>query len=274
MTDLSNCTFLIPVRIESLDRYHNLRAVLGYLNHHFKTNVKLYEVYSNESRIDFLDDFINLKIDYQFEVLEDSQAFHRTRYLNKMLDSTETKIVSNYDADVLLPTNVYSDIVNYLIEENADFVYPYIFGEGQKKLNYSEWYDDKNKELLYWSMIKFLETYDLSYLDREDTFITNSLSSYGHCFFAKTKAYKSAYGENEEFISYGPEDVERASRFQKLGFKVDWWTNFVYHLEHSRTEDSSKNNPYFEKNNELFEYLSNLNIEDLRNYYIIRSKFF
>lgn len=122
-------------------------------------------------------------------------------------------------------------------------------------------------------MLKFLETYDLKYLDEEDTFITMSPSSYGHCFFARTYSYKSAFGENEEFISYGPEDVERAQRFQKLGFKVEWWNNFVYHLEHSRTDDSSTTNTFFQKNNELFESLTNLNVQDLEKYYSIRSKF-
>ena len=39
----------------------------------------------------------------------------------------------------------------------------------------------------------------------------------------KTEIYKKAYGENENFISYGPEDQERAYRFKKLGYKVEWY---------------------------------------------------
>jgi hypothetical protein len=267
MIDLSSCTFMIPVRIESTDRYYNLKAILGYLNHHFVTNVKLYEVFSEKTAIDFLDQFNNLSLEHTCEHLADSEPFHRTKYLNFMLSTTTTEIVSNYDADVLLPVEVYKDSVDSLLQKKSDFIYPYILGEGQKKLHYSKWYEDKNRDLLYWSMLEFLETYNLKYLDEEDTFISHSLSSYGHCFFARTESYKSAFGENENFISYGPEDVERAHRFKKLGYTVLWWDSFVYHLEHERTADSSNRNLYWDSNNTLFDYLSSLNKEQLLEYY-------
>jgi hypothetical protein len=258
---------MIPVRIESTDRYYNLKAILGYLNHHFVTNVKLYEVFSEKTAIDFLDQFNNLSLEHTCEHLADSEPFHRTKYLNFMLSTTTTEIVSNYDADVLLPVEVYKDSVDSLLQKKSDFIYPYILGEGQKKLHYSKWYEDKNRDLLYWSMLEFLETYNLKYLDEEDTFISHSLSSYGHCFFARTESYKSAFGENENFISYGPEDVERAHRFKKLGYTVLWWDSFVYHLEHERTADSSNRNLYWDSNNTLFDYLSSLNKEQLLEYY-------
>lgn len=273
MVDLLDCTFIIPIRIESEDRYHNAKAILGYLNHHFKTNIKIYEVFSSTSNLDFLPSLTNLNLHYKYELLPDNEPFHRTKYLNIMLDDTTTDIVSNYDADVLLPVDVYVDVVNHLKLKKSDFVYPFILGEGQKKLHYSKWYEDRNKDLLYWSMIRFLETFNIKFLDDEDTFISESLSSYGHCFFARTQSYKSAFGENEDFISYGPEDVERFHRFEKLGFKVDWWSNHVYHLEHFRTNDSCKDNPFFEKNNQLYKNLINMDKQELIDYYTKKSKF-
>lgn len=267
MEDLCNLTIIIPIRVESTDRLYNIKAVLGYLNHHFKCKVKIYEVYSNESKLNFLTDYSNLDIQYFYEVLPDTQPFHRTKYLNFMLEQTSTELVSNYDADVLLPVDTYTSVVRYLQENKADFVYPFIFGEGQKKLHYSKWYEDKHKDLLYWSMMKFLETFDLRYLDEEDTFITTSTSTYGHCFFTRTETYKAGFGENEKFISYGPEDIERANRFSKLGYNVKWWNSMVYHLEHIRTQDSSENNPYWILNNELFNYLEGLNKVELLEYY-------
>lgn len=267
MIDLSQNTFIIPVRIESTDRYYNINAVLGYLNNHFKTNIKIFEVCSDNSRLDFLESLENLNIEYFYEKLEDDAPFHRTKYLNIMLEATDTELVSNYDCDVLLPTDVYPSVCNHLLLNKADFVYPFLFGKGQKKLNYSKWYDHKDKDLLYWSMMEFLKTFNLFHLDFEDTFITESESSYGHCFFAKTESYKKAFGENENFISYGPEDVERAERFQKLGYKVDWWHTYVYHLEHTRTNDSCKENLFFEKNAKLYNQLSVLNQSELIDYY-------
>lgn len=267
MIDLSKLTFIIPIRIESTDRYHNIKSLLGYLNNSFSTNVKIYEIYEERSKLDFLKDFKNLKIEHYSEKLLNVDCFHRTRYLNIMLNDTLTELVTNYDCDVLLPKKTYKDVYDHLLQNKSDFVYPFIFGEGQKKLHYSKWHEDRNKELLYWSMIKFLETFDLSYLENEDTFITNSESFFGHCFFAKTSSYKLAYGENEEFISYGPEDVERAERFKKLDFKVDWWNTYIFHLEHTRTNDSSVENPHFHNNVNLYNKLKSLNKEDLIDYY-------
>ena len=54
MNDLSHTTFIIPIRVESTDRYYNIKAVLGYLNYHFKTNVKIFEVFPKKTRLDFL----------------------------------------------------------------------------------------------------------------------------------------------------------------------------------------------------------------------------
>jgi hypothetical protein len=267
MYDLSNITFIIPLKIESMDRYYNIKAVLSYLNHHFSTNISLFEVYETKPRIDFLATFENLKIDYQTLFLEPGIPFHRTKYLNIMLNSCTTDIVSNYDADVLLPVQTYIEVYNHLQSDKSDFIYPFGFGNFQKKLHYSKWYEANHKELLYYSMFKFLENYDLTWLDQEDTFISISESSYGHCLFAKTATYKEAFGENEEFISYGPEDRERCFRFQKLGYRVEWWNNFVYHLEHSRTADSNQNNPFFEENDKLYKYLISLDKESLLNYY-------
>jgi len=89
----------------------------------------------------------------------------------------------------------------------------------------------------------------------------------GHCQFFNTDDYRFGGMENEHFISFGPEDQERCMRFQKMGYKVLWMDNIVYHLEHRRTNNSSSWNPYFKNNNNLFTYLCSLNKEDIIRYY-------
>jgi hypothetical protein len=90
MKNLKDCTFMIPVRIEHQDRYNNAKSVLGFLNHHFETNVIIYEVSeSGESKLDFLSGLKNLKIDHTIEILPIRKAFHRTKYLNIMLDKVK-----------------------------------------------------------------------------------------------------------------------------------------------------------------------------------------
>jgi hypothetical protein len=267
MHDLSNLTFIVPVKIESQDRYYNAKTVLSYLNSHFKTNVSLYEAYETTSQLDFLDSLTNLSIKYQGLKLQPGEPFHRTKYLNIMLNDCQTVVVTNYDIDVILPVSTYIEVCNHILEDKGDFVYPFGLGKFQKRLHYSKWFEANHKELLYYSMIKFLENYDLTWLDQEDTFLSSSESSDRNRLFAKTSTYKEAFGENEEFISYGPEDRERCFRFRKLGYRVEWWNNFVYHLEHSRTTDSNQNNPFFEKNETLYHWICALDENDLISYY-------
>jgi hypothetical protein len=54
MLDLTNTTFLIPLYIDSEDRLRNSKAVLGYLNHNFKTQVIIHEFFETQPKLDFL----------------------------------------------------------------------------------------------------------------------------------------------------------------------------------------------------------------------------
>ena len=49
----------------------------------------------------------------------------------------------------------------------------------------------------------------------------------GHCVFINTEKYKKCGGENELFIAYGPEDVERYERFINKGDEI-----LITELEH------------------------------------------
>ena len=220
MINLEELTIVIPVKIESSDRYHNLKTVLGYINHHFKTNVKIIEESPDESKINFLDDFKNLSIDYKFYQVPASEPFHRTKYLNEMIFSTTTKVVSNYDSDVFFQVQTYVDVVNSILNNNFDFIYPYFFGNGQKQLHYSKWYQSSLGQYEHYPMYKFIQDWNINHFDTDEEHVKMWPSAYGHSLFANTEIYKKAFGENEEFISYGPEDQERAYRFQKLGAKV------------------------------------------------------
>jgi hypothetical protein len=267
MIILDDLTIVIPVKIESNDRYNNLKTILGYINHHLKTNIKIIEESPDIPKIDFLDDFKNLSIDYKFYQVNCTEPFHRTKYLNEMIFSTTTKVVSNYDSDVFFTVQTYVDVVKSIIDGDFDFVYPYLLGIGQKRLYYSKWYENKSNHSIFYPMWKFIQDWDISIFDNDEQHIKMWTSAYGHSVFADTNKYKEAFGENEEFISYGPEDQERAYRFQKLGYNVNWYNGYVYHIEHIRTNDSSNENPQFYTNCQIFEYIKTLSKEELIDYY-------
>lgn len=253
MTDLTNTTFIIPVRIEHQDRYNNAECTLTYLNHHFKTNVFIYEVSDDGStKLDFLPRLKNLNV----SIINDtySGTFHRMHYLNVLLNEVTTPVVCNYDIDVTLVPKIYQHAADLILKNEADVVYPYGWGYYQAKVNKS------------FDRTLFLENCDL--LEIDSVHLTNGSSECGHCVFFNTEVYRKEGGENENFISWGPEDKERAYRFRKLGYKVFWLDNvYVYHFEHERGSDSGKTNPYLEHNEYLFNSLLRMNDTELRDYY-------
>jgi hypothetical protein len=92
-------------------------------------------------------------------------------------------------------------------------------------------------------------------------------AEYGMVQFFNTEVYKEGYLENENFIAYAPEDVERHHRWNILGYTIGRVDNHAYHLEHKRTQNSWFNNPFMQKNNQLWEYLKNLSKDEVIDYY-------
>lgn len=251
--NLEKTTFIIPLKVEHEDRYRNARTVLGFLNHHFKTNVIIYEIIDgDDSKLDFLWEFENLKITHGID--RDQKNFHRTRFLNTMLDEVNTPVVVNYDIDVLLVPENYLECQNDILSGESDVIYPYEFGIGQymvqPSLDLSEFY--KNG----YNLEEIPEDYKVKFG-----------SEYGHCIFFNTDVYRNLGGENEDFISYGPEDKERGERFKRLGAKVKWKPGyFVYHFEHYRGDDSSPKNPNFDHNWAVYNNLNKMCETDFSEY--------
>jgi hypothetical protein len=250
--DLKDTTFIIPVGIESEDRRLNTEITLSYLCKHLNTNIIIYECSKNSeasdiiSRIDQKGSSIELIFKYS-----DNPIFHRTMFLNEMLDQVKTSVVVNYDIDVLLEPNVYKKCSDKIIN-GSDLVYPYFWGDSQRRIFYS-------------GRDKIRESLELSSLDHLD--FDHCRSEYGHCQFFSTDSYKKGGMENEEFISYAPEDQERGYRFKFLGYKVEWSDDYVYHIEHTRGINSSSSNPMMKHNNQIFSYIKSLSKEELIRYY-------
>ncbi len=255
MIDLKDCTFMIPIRLESDDRKKNFKTTLSYLCKHLDTNIIILES-SLSSEADSIIkeieqlEFTKSKINYLF-IKDEDEIFHRTKFLNIMLSTVKTKVVVNYDADVLLEPKIYLDSYNQ-ITNGADLVFPYYLGDSQYKINNTGRY-------------KIATTNSVTDLQEHDA--SRDMSQYGHCQFFNTRSYIDGGMEQEKFKSYGPEDQERAYRFQKLGYNVKWGAGFIFHLEHSRGINSGTSNPEFEKNNELFKYIKSLSAEQLKEYY-------
>ena len=252
MIDLNTVTFIIPVCLESQDRIRNLCFVLSYLIRNFDTNIIINESDLTSKVPKILNHFFpnEKKIDYIFTKMENG-IFHRTKLLNKMLLKVKTPVVANYDCDVLLPINSYVKANENCLKE-YDLIYPFSFGD--------------NAQL---RVVLKSESFDNFKLDDLNGFFWRA--EHGFCQFFKTKSYIDGFMENENFISYGPEDSERVHRWKMLGFNIKHLDGKVYHLEHTRTFNSNSTNPFMRQNELLFEKLKTMNKEQLINYYSSQS---
>lgn len=246
MISLKDTTFIIPIRIDSADRAFNFSYVISYLTRHFDTNIFVWESDKKPIAQELLRRAVKngARIKYHFDKCEDD-IFHRTRLLNEMLAEVKTPVVVNYDSDVVLQLNAYVQSRDAITKEGFDLIYPYYIGESQRKVYRHKMTTDITEEIKH----------------------EEARSEYGHLQFFKTKAYVEGGMEQESFISYGPEDAERAYRFQTLGYKVKWLDNLVYHIEHSRGINSGRDNPHFDANVRLFEKIKKMTAAELRHYY-------
>ena len=254
MINLENTTFIIPIRIEHSDRYRNAKSVLGFLNANVLTNVFIFETSANgESALDFLSEFKNLKIKTWNIIDED--AFHRTKYLNIMLDSVDTSVVVNYDIDVILDPKNMLECQN-MIMNGTDVIFPYELGMGQFQVDGGFDHDEFRSN-----------GHAMDIINSTSQKLLN-LSECGHCIFFNTALYRGFGGENENFISYGPEDKERMERFKRITSNLIWRPGErVYHFEHHRGSDSWITNPYFQKNWDVFNNMTALSDDALFEYY-------
>jgi len=248
--DLQDVTLIIPVKIDSDDRLKNFNATYNYLVENLNTNIIIYEM-DTTSRIGNL---VGSHTTYMFEK-NDTSVFHRTRYLNEMLNLSKTPVTVNYDIDVVLPVESYVLARDRIVKDSMELVYPYGHGSFQHKVNNN----GRNK---------IIDTKSLDTLVDSDFDDKYFLSWFGHCQFFDTNSYKKYGWENEYFVSYGPEDFERYTRFVNLNRKVEHLNNnVVYHLEHSRGNNSNSQNSFFSQNERLYNILKSYSLEKLEEYY-------
>jgi hypothetical protein len=256
--DLSEATFIIPIRIESSDRLRNVITSTAFLLENFDTNIIIKEVDSESifqrDALPILKDILDVDVDINhiFEK-SDSPLFHRQRVLNEMIIEANTEVVVNYDCDVLLPLDSYHEAYQSILHYTHDVIYPYGQGMYQKQVNATD-------EVVS----HFLQTGDFQCLEKHSNLHT---SDFGWAQFFNRQVYITGGMENENFKAYAPEDKERFYRFTTLGYNVGRIQDFVYHLEHTRGENSWFNNPHMQSNNDEWEKIQKMNATELKEYY-------
>ena len=201
--DLKDCTFIIPIRIESTDRMRNVITILCYLNSNFDTNIIVKEVDKesifDKSGLDQVKEYCGdiSSINYIFEQSDDP-IFLREKILNEMLVLTKTKVVVNYDCDVVFPLYVYEEACRKIIEGESDMIYPYGEGPWQYRVRATD--EVVSNFLNNECDLKILQ--DVSWVDNAGA---------GWVQFLNRDVYFEGGMENENFMGSAPDDYERWS---------------------------------------------------------------
>ena len=258
--DLSQATFIIPIRIESPDRLRNVITTTAFLVENFDTNIIIKEVDSEgifqREALPILEDIVEGGIFKNFHHIfeqSDEPLFHRQKVLNEMIMEADTDIVVNYDCDAILPIKSYQVAYRSIMDGVYDVVYPYGQGMYQKQVAATDI-----------TVSKFLETGDYEFLNAVSNIHT---SDFGWAQFFDRQVYIDGGMENENFKAYAPEDKERFYRFNTLGYNVGRINDYVYHLEHERGENSWFSNPHMKHNMELWDRISCMDKDQLLDYY-------
>jgi hypothetical protein len=214
--DLRDTSFLIPVFIDSEDRLNNLEIVTRYLYKHFDTTVIVVEA-GPEQKVD-----INrLAPNAEYHFVEDhSRLFHRTRYNNRLIKWSRTPYIALYDVDVVFPPDQVIASVGALRDGRTPISYPY----SGTFYNTAPWVADIFRMMLDPAVLQRLE----------DKHAVSSRRSVGGCVFLDRASFIAIGGENEHLTSWGPDDLERVTRFRILGHSPHRVEGSLYHLHHER----------------------------------------
>lgn len=218
--DLSDVTFLIPLRLESVHRLENLMLTVGFLRLYFNCRITVWEAdrYPNGLVGRCLPE-----VDYHF-VEDKDPVFYRTYYLNEMAKRVTTPYLSLWDTDVVMPPVQVMQAVEALRKGEARMAYPY---------------DGRFVEVSYPLRELYLKTEDINVLLQHTEKMKVVCGINGGAVFAEKDAYAEAGRENEHFYGWGAEDDERLVRWENLGYKVYRAPGMLFHLTHVRLQNSA-----------------------------------
>jgi hypothetical protein len=274
-------TAIIPVRIDSPERLRNLNSVISFLLKFYNCKIIVKEV-DSEQKTHLVKDN---RLTYIFEPTHDTSFFHRTKILNDMLKLVDTKYTINYDCDILVPQDNVNKCLT-MLENGYDLVYPY---EKGSFLTFWDFTDqqlnkiltDPNTSWISYLTNKYPVLTDHPGLDLFTSIGLGKIITAGGIQFFNTDSYKNGFGENEEFMDWGPEDQERLYRFCILGYKIGWIdSGYVIHMNHPKAKAWDSNTFYNKQNHKLWndittnykskekllDYMSSLEYTKFRNF--------
>lgn len=221
-SNLKDTTFIIAVRLDSIQRLENTLNVVKQICKYFDTNMVVAEIadFCNG----FLKSLLPSKVIYYF--IEDKDyIFYRTKYFNQLTLQVSTPIIGLWDADVVIDKKAILAAIDNIRTNSVDIAYPYNgqFFETSEILR-KYYLETKDIKVLYRNIAK------LNYLYNQPMV--------GGALFVNREKYINAGMENEKHYGWGNDDFDRFYRFIALGYKVSRVNVPLFHLCHPRGGNS------------------------------------
>lgn len=217
-------TVVIPVRIDSDDRLHNLHAIVRALRN-FTTATILIGVGQPATIGDKWPPGVQI-----IELDDGDGPFHRTRRINQLIDHARTPFVAVHDADVIVSAAQWDATLD-LLRAGADMVFPFDGTMRDHPFAHHVWLERG------WTASMPESPLDVLHPD-----------SVGGVVAWRMDSYRAIGMENEHFVSWGFEDDERLARARALGLTIARVPGDLAHLNHQRGADSTQDNPHFAAN--------------------------
>lgn len=252
LTSIDNnlLSFVIPIRVDSVERERNLDVIVELLSEMEGVDVSILE---GDKR-----PLYKLKKEYKnvrCHFVEDSDpVFYRIKYLNWLLSDARGAVVGVWDADAIVSEIQILDAVAAIRFGRAIMSFPY---DGHFYTLSPESTDLFVKDHSYKSL----------YEQIENSHLAHGPYSVGGAFLVNRNIYLQYGGENEHFYGWGPEDAERAKRMEILGLPVYRASEPLFHLYHPRKENSWYGDANIElKNRQEFLTVCSMTRDELQEY--------
>lgn len=221
--DLKDVTFMITLRIDSVDRLENTLVIVDFLMRNLETQIKVLETSGRDTGI--LRKLLPKETAYFFREDFDN-IYHRTKYINELARFCQTPFISLWDADVIVPIKQILETMKLLRNREADFVTPF---------------QDRAFDTSYILRDLYIRTRDISLLEKHQGKMKAMYTPkpIGGVFFAHRQSYIDAGMENERFYGWGREDGDRVNRWRILDYKHTHIEGPLFHLTHERGINST-----------------------------------
>lgn len=217
--NLTDVTFLIPVRLDSIVRLENLLLTIDTLSRNFETNIIVLEASSYDNGI--LEHLFNADSINYYHIEDNDPIFHRTKYLNIMTRKVKTTFTAIWDADIIITHNQIIDSVLNLRNHHYDIAFPY---------------DGCFCDITDIIRKHYVINKELNFLKRNEAKMSllYGNQAIGGAIIVNTQKYIESGMENEDFYGWGQEDNERFYKWKNLEFNIYRSEGCVYHLSHPR----------------------------------------